>query len=279
ETARRSPRRQAPRRARVGATPRGRGEGHALAARPLPRPARQSRTVDAGDAHRGEAGGGGQEAWVPGDDRRRQDGSGRGDEERTRSRADAARRHGRAAGRRADRAALCEQGHCEEHVGGDQRRDARVRARHAHGGVGRRGAAALGDQGPLVGNAGDDRPAGRGDERGCQGDAGGRALHALSQADSRDRIPRRGGAARGDDRLLARLRAGERRYRGHRGAGRRRARRLPAHDQGPDRAGRAHRGRAADAGLARERPAVARGGHRRKLPGGDQAQHHLRQRQ
>ena len=54
--------------------------------------------------------------------------------------------------------------------------------------------AALKDR--MVGHAGDDRPAGRGNRRGRQGDARRRALHALPQARHVIGFPRRGSASR-----------------------------------------------------------------------------------
>ena len=99
--------------------------------------------------------------------------------------ADAARRHGRPAGRGADRPALRLQGPRGARCRGRDRRHARLRPRHPYDRLGRHRPAAGGDEGPMVGDAGDDRPARRGDRRGRQGDARGRALHPLPQAHRR----------------------------------------------------------------------------------------------
>ena len=63
-------------------------------------------------------------------------------------------------------------------------RHARLRPRHPHDRLARHGAAAGGDEGPMVGHIGDDPAAGRGNRRGRQGDARRRPLHALPQARS-----------------------------------------------------------------------------------------------
>ena len=58
----------------------------------------------------------------------------------------------------------------------------------------------------MVGHAGDDRPARRGDRPRREGDARGRPLHPLPAADPRHRLPRFGEPAGGHDRLFGRAR-------------------------------------------------------------------------
>ena len=117
-------------------------------------------------------------------------------EERPRPGAAAARRHGRAAGRGADRPALRQPGPRHQPRRRRERRHARLRPRHPHDRLGRHRPAAGGDARPMVGHPGHDRPARRGDRPGRQGDARGRPLHPLPQADPRHRLPRCGDACR-----------------------------------------------------------------------------------
>ena len=69
--------------------------------------------------------------------------------------------------------------------------------------LGRHRAAAGGDAQPMVGHAGHDRPARRGDRRRRQGDARRRPVHPLPAPDPRHRLPRFGEPAGGHDRLFA----------------------------------------------------------------------------
>src|SRR3546814_20084868 len=69
----------------------------------------------------------------------------------------------------------------------------------------RRRTADGGEQGEMVGHAGDDRPACGGTRRGCADDARGRALHALSEARIYARLPRRGAVSGWNDRLYAEI--------------------------------------------------------------------------
>ena len=201
-------------------------------------------------------------------DRRRRHRRRRGDEERPRAGAAAARRHGRAAGRGADRPAVR-----QSKVRGTTRTGVETGVMHACGhdthmtawvGTARRLAAM---QGPMVGHAGHDRPARRGDRRRRQGDARGRPVHPLPASPTTRSPSTMRQPAGGRDRLYARAMRWpmsisvdiDR-------ARRRRPRRLSAHDPRPDRARQPDRHHAADPGQPRDRPARPGGGHGRQLP-------------
>ena len=92
------------------------------------------------------------------------------------------RRHGRACRSRSRPACPSRPRRSASCPTAPRRRHACLRPRHAHRHLARHGAAAGGDEGPMVGHAGDDPPARRRDRRGRQGDARRRPVHALSQA-------------------------------------------------------------------------------------------------
>ena len=143
--------------------------------------------------------------------------------------------------------------------------------------AGRHRAAARGDEGPLAGHDGVCRPAGGGTRSAAPGDDQGRALHPLSQARICARLPCRCGSRRRADRGRARhcfTRPSDRVDIIVHGS--RRARRLAASGQGPDRHGRRDRHGAADPGQPRDLAAVARRRDGRRIPFGLQAQHHFR---
>ena len=230
------------------------GGGPARAGRALQGSPRQSRIVVPGGRDREETRRPRPCPGLRGDGRRRQDRRGRGAEERRRPHGDAARRHGRAAGDRADGAALRLEAPCGAGDRDRDRGDARLRPRYPHGRLGGHGAAAGRAARAVVGHTGDDPPACRGNRRGRQGDARRRALHPLSQARLRARLPRCGAISGGADRLFQGLCAGERRFGRCAGEGGRRTRGLSAHHQGPGRHRLEHRHAPANAGEPRAEP-------------------------
>ena len=187
-----------------------------------------------------------------------------------------ARRHGRPAGGRADRPALRQQGQGDQRLRHRERSHARLRPRHPYGRLAGHGPADGGDEGPMVGDPGDDPPARRGDRRGRQGDARRRPVHPLPKADPCAGLARQRFASggRAGDHRRARLR--QCRQRRHRGEGRRRPRRGAPEHARPDRSRQPDRRHPPDPGQPRARSAGRGGGDGGQLPGRHQAQHHLR---
>ena len=164
--------------------------GHADAAGALSRHPRESRAVDAGGAHSGQARARDAQARLRRHRTCRQDRRGRGDEERAWPGSSAPRRHGRASGQGADRPFL----RLEDYGQASRRHrhagDARVRPRHPCRDVARHCATAGGDEEPMVRHAGHDPAARRRARHRRAGDARRWAVHALSEARLPCRLPR-----------------------------------------------------------------------------------------
>ena len=189
-------------------------------------------------------------------DRCRRDRRRRGAQERRWAGADAARRHGRASGRGADRPAVRQPRSRDQFRRSRQRRSCMPAATTLtwRPGSARRDASsrcAVIWSGTLVmiGQPGEEIG------RGAMAMLDRRAVHALSQADTRDRLSRRRAPAGGRDRLFGRPSAGQRRFGRYPGARAGRPWRCPAHDPRPDRARQPDRDDAPDAGEPRARPA------------------------